>query len=96
MALLDDVKQALRISNVGYDAEVTDLIESAKKDLEISGIPTTVILDTDPQIKQAIKIYCKAHFGYNNPDAPRFLMAYQSLKISLCLSGDYGAPDVVE
>ena len=96
MALLDDVKQALRISNVGYNIEVTDLIESAKKDLEITGIPTTVILDTDPLIKRAITIYCKAHFGYNNPDADRLLDAYHSLKSHLCLSGDYGAPDVVE
>lgn len=96
MALLDDVKQALRISNVAYNTEITDLIESAKKDLQITGIPIEVILDTDPLIKRAITLYCKANYGYNNPDADRLLKAFDSLKTHLCLSGDYGASDVVE
>lgn len=41
MALLDDVKQALRISNTAMDIEVIDLIESAKAELANTGIDIT-------------------------------------------------------
>lgn len=97
MALLDDVKKALRISNAEYNTEVQDLIDAAKLDLEITGLYKPLILDSDALIKRAITLYCKAHFGYNNPDADRLQEAYSSLKTHLVLSGDYnGANDVVE
>lgn len=97
MALLDDVKKALRISNAEYNTEVQDLIDASKLDLEITGVLDTKIIDTDALVKRAIILYCKAHFGYNNPDADRLVQAYQSLKTHLVLSGDYnGANDVVE
>lgn len=97
MALLDDLKKALRISNAEYNTEVQDLINSAKLDLEITGIVAAKILDTDALIKRAITLYCKTHFGYNNPDADRLSQAYDSLKTHLVLSGDYnGANDAVE
>jgi hypothetical protein len=41
MALLDDVKQALRINNTAMDIEVIDLIESAKAELANTGIDIT-------------------------------------------------------
>lgn len=96
MALLDDVKKALRISNAEYNTEVQDLIDAAKLDLEITGLYKPLIIDTDALIKRAVTLYCKAHFGYNNPDADRLVQAYNSLKMHLSLSGDYnGANNVV-
>jgi hypothetical protein len=89
MALIDDVKAALRISttDTGIVGEVTDLISAAQYDLSLSG----VIADdtTDPLIKRAIITYCKANFGYNNPDADRFNASYTMLKAHLSMSGDY-------
>lgn len=38
MALLDDIKKTLRISNNVLDDEILELIESAKRDLTIAGI----------------------------------------------------------
>ena len=97
MALLDDVKKALRASDAEYNTEVQDLIDTAKLDLEITGVLAIKILDTDALIKRAITVYCKANFGYNNPDADRLTQSYSSLKSHLVLSGDYnGANDVVE
>jgi hypothetical protein len=89
MALLDDVKAALRLTttDTGIVAEVEDLIEAAQADLSLSGVNAE---DTsDPLIKRAIVTYCKSHFGYNNPDADRFNKSYESLKAHLGLSGDY-------
>lgn len=95
MALLDDIKQTLRISNIAMDLEVTDLIESAKLDLKISGINydkkivVNSVEEVDPLIKRAITTYCKAYFGYDNSDADRFKESYEMLKIHLALSSEY-------
>ena len=90
MALLDDVKVALRISasNTSFNTEINDLISAAQRDLQVSGIKVT---DTsDPLIKRAITTYCKAYFGYDNPDADRFEKAYNAIKLHLMLSSEYG------
>jgi uncharacterized phage protein (predicted DNA packaging) len=91
--MLQDVKLALRISNNAYDNEVSDLIESARLDLIQSGVSSSIVNDTnvDPLIKRAIITYCKAHFGYDNPEADRFHDAYIMLKQHLSLAGDYRA-----
>lgn len=91
MALIDDVKKALRISNSAHDTEVTDLIAAGKLDLEYSALDAAYIVDTDALVKRALTLYCKAHFGYDNPDAQRYAEAYEKLKISMALSGEYNA-----
>jgi len=90
MALLDDVKIALRISatNSSFNTEINDLISAAQRDLQVSGIKVTD--PTDPLIKRAIVTYCKAHFGYDNPEAERFEKAYNAIKLHLMLSSEYG------
>ncbi|SMO54995.1 head-tail connector protein [Melghirimyces algeriensis] len=87
MALIDDVKLALRVTAVEFDSEIQDLIDGAKLDLQLSGVVNLV--DTDPLIKRAVIVYCKAHFGYDNPEADRFLRSYDLLKMHLTLSSDY-------
>ena len=88
MALIDDVKLVLRSKAIAYDGEVTDLIEMAKIDLSVGGVE--VIVETEPLTKQAIKLYCKANFGYDE-NSEKFAKAYESLKISMALCGDYKA-----
>lgn len=91
--MLEDVKTALRISNSAFNSEVEDLIEAAREDLKLSGVSSEkVALDTDPLIKRAIVTYCKANFGYDNPDAIRFQDSYVMLKQHLSLAGDYIEP----
>ena len=93
MALLDDVKVALRISasNTSFNTEINDLIGAAQRDLLVAGIKVT---DTaDPLIKRAIVTYCKAHFGYDNPEAERFERAYNAIKMHLMLSTEYGGTE---
>lgn len=93
MALLDDVKLALRISSSAFDTEVQDLIYAAKADLQLSGVDKLKILDTDPLIKRAVITYVKANFGFDNPDAERFQQAYYLLKMHLASSLDYTGGD---
>lgn len=87
MALLDFIKMHLRISSTDFDEEVDGLINAAISDLSLSGVGN--LDEDDPLIKRAIATYCKAHFGYDNPDAERFQQAYDMLKTHLSLSSDY-------
>lgn len=94
MALIDDVKLALRITNSTFDREVEDLINAARRDLVLSGVLQTKANDeNDPLIKRAITVYCKAHFGYDNPEAERFQQSYDMLKAHLTLSQEYTVGD---
>lgn len=87
--LLDDVKTALRVSGTALDTEIQDLIDAAKADLQLSGVHADKIIDPDPLIKRAVIVYCKAHFGWDNPEADRFAKSYDMLKQHLTLSTEY-------
>lgn len=87
--MLDDVKTALRFSGTSLDTEIQDLIEAAKADLSLSGVHPSKIIDTDPLIKRAVIVYCKAHFGWNNPDSEKLQQSYEMLKRQLALSQEY-------
>lgn len=87
---LSDVKNALRVSGTDSDAEILDLIEAAKADLILSGVHESKIVETDPLVRRAIIVYCKAHFGYDDSKlAERFEQSYISLKNHLTLSTEY-------
>ena len=87
--IIDDIKISLRISNTGYDSEILDLIEEAKADIVSRGVLTEKVVETDPLIKRAIKTYCKANFGLNNPDSERLQACYESIRNHLTMSIDY-------
>lgn len=96
--ILDDVKQALRISptNTAFDVEIQDLIEASRLDMIQSGVSDLKANDdTDALIKRAIITYCKAHFGYDNPEADRFTQSYIMLKQHLALASDYNGDSSV-
>lgn len=88
MALIDDIKLSLRIKNTAYDMEIQDLIDACKIDLNIAGVQE--VDETEPLTAQAIKLYCKGNFGYDE-NSEKFQQAYGSLKIVMALASDYKA-----
>lgn len=94
--MLNDIKNSLRVNGTDLDNEILDLIESAKADLILSGVNKDKVVDTDPLIKRAITVYCKANFGYDDVNmAGRFEQSYISLKHHLTLSAEYTVGDIV-
>ena len=78
MALLDEMKLVLRVASEVYDPEVQMLIDAALADMERVGVDPD-LLDPDdpvPLVKKAVAVYCKSHFGYDNPEAGRFDDSY--------------------
>ncbi len=85
-AILKDVKDAIRVKADSVNDEVEGLIAACKKEMEIAGI--LVIDETDPLVKQAIKLYCKAHYGYDEK-SEKFRASFEALRDSMALSGEY-------
>ena len=85
--MLEAVKLAMRpaIKTDVYDNEIQDLIAAAKADLSRVGILGD---DSDPLIRQAIKTYCRLHFG-SPPDAEKLERSYNTQVGSLMGSGKY-------
>ena len=84
--MLEKIRKDLRINNSEYDDEIKDLISACKQDLKLSGVSSSRISDTDPLIIQAVKTYCKANFGYDNPDSEKFKESYALLKQHLAIA----------
>jgi len=91
--MLTKVKKALRISNTAFDDEIQDLIDGALSDLQLSGVVNAV--ETDSLIIRAVVTYCKANFGWDNPDAKRLQESYEMLRNHLSQSLDYNTLVVV-
>ena len=92
MALLNNVKAVLRVThNALDDAEIKPLIEAAKMELEVAGVVN--IKEDDPLVERYVTAYCKAHFGYDNPDAARLEAVANSLKNTLTQLEKYKTPD---
>lgn len=88
MQLLDEVKSALRVStnDAGINSEIKTLVQACVLDLKSAGVK--IDLDDD-LIKLAIVTFCKARFGFDNPDAEGFSKSYTIIKQHLMNYGEY-------
>ena len=84
--MVTEARGWLRLSTQSRDDEIKQVMEACLIDLSNGGV--VVIDPDDPAVKQALKLFLKSQFGYDN-DAERFGKAYEFLKASLALSGDY-------
>lgn len=83
--LVQKLKTRIRAMSSSSEEEISDLAESCRKELEMSGVYGD---ESDPTYYQAIVLYCKANYGYDE-DTDRFRMAFAALRDAMNLSGDY-------
>lgn len=86
MAILDDVKLALRLTTQAYDSELTGLINAGVADLGVAGV--TEDDTTDPLINRAVITYCKVNFG-SPSDYDRLKASYDEQKAQLQTATGY-------
>lgn len=84
--LLSLVKQWLRIVTDALNDELLQTIQSCELDLINGGV--VKVDSSDAVVQQAVKLYCKAMFGYDS-ESKKFADAYEHLKAALALSGIY-------
>lgn len=93
MALLDDVKVALRVvtDDAGITGQINDLIEEAKLDLsKTANISAAAVAAPDALVKGAIKCYCGAMWSDDPDEADRLKRCYDDYKAKLAMSSAYG------
>lgn len=86
MALIDDVKMALRIKTDKFDTELTNKIQAAKLDLGVAGV--VIPSEIDALVEEAIITYCKMNFGLPE-DADRLKRSYDEQKAQLSNATGY-------
>ena len=84
--MLEKIKEALRIKHSESDNDIRDQILAAKADMYRVGI--NKVDEKDFLIIQAIKLYVKWQLNFED-DAIRYMLAYEKLRDSLSLCGDY-------
>ncbi len=94
--MLAKIKKAIRRTSSALDDYIGWLVGSCKADLMIGGIYSVQLareasIDAidDPLLQQAVILYCKRDFADTAEDAERYGRAYENIKVSLALSGDY-------
>lgn len=85
-ALLPEAKVWIRKSSGSLDDEIKQTVEAALLDLSIAGIKN--IDAGDALIKQAVKLYLKAQFGFNE-ESDKYEVAYEHVKAAMSLCSDY-------
>lgn len=90
MALIDTVRQALRIKSTALDSEIMVLIEACKVDMAMAGVSR--IDEDDPSFMAACIQYCKANFGQDSEGSTRerWERCYKALRDSMSMSREYG------
>ena len=93
MALIDDIKAALRVTSPKMDVEVQSLIDAAIADMKRVGVRDSLVeQDSITGLpKMAVVLYCKANFGYDNSEADRFMDSYRETVVSLMNSTAYNS-----
>lgn len=91
MALIDTVRQALRIKSTALDNEILVLIEACKVDMDMAGVSKTD--EEDPSFTAACIQYCKANFGQDTEESTRerWGKCYRALRDSMAMSKEYGS-----
>lgn len=88
--MLDEVRTALRVDGNDLDAEIQGLMDAAVADLALSGVAQAKVQEmTDPLIRRAVIIYCRAHFDYADQAAEKLTQSYAMLKSHLSMAEDY-------
>lgn len=91
--MLNKVKLALRLKTDVYDTEITDLIEAAKADLQITDIYLSKLEnagESNPLIIRAVILYCKLYFGFvEDGEFSRIKKAYDELKAQLSMNSEF-------
>lgn len=80
--LLAACRAALRIPDTcyDYDDEIADCIDAARAELRSGGVAASKVSDdSDGRIRLAVKVYVKANFGMDNPDAERLAASFDSM-----------------
>lgn len=77
LTIADKVKLALRISHTLLDAEISDVITSARSELERAGVKPDTAQGDSEIVETAIKTYALAYYASDVKDAERYQESFK-------------------
>jgi len=85
VALIDDIRTSIGLSDTSRDFEVRALIDAAIEDMRRVGVldPNSTEADIVGLYAVAVISYCKANFGFDNPDMVKFNDSYRRITCDL-------------
>lgn len=81
--LLAEVKRVLRVTSAAFDGEVGMLAGAAVADMVRAGVSEACVCAMGPLVRQAVCLYCKANFGFDNEEAARLQGSYRQTVVDL-------------
>ena len=90
MNIVERVRKALNVTSNAFDDELRDVVEAARRDMEMSGVPRRVARDeNNADVVQAIKCFVKADQAWEEPAiAQKQLDSYNAIVNKLSLTHD--------
>ena len=75
----------VRVSGDAFDAEIKANVAAAMSDMRRAGVRESLLdpAALHPLAWSAVTLYLKARFGYDNPEAPRFMESYRQVVTDL-------------
>lgn len=89
--ILDECRAALGLTDSYFDDQITLLIAAARAKMARGGVPETKANDEDDAlVTVCITCFVKAMIGNDNPDAERYLAAFEAIVSQLKMSRTLG------
>lgn len=90
MNIVERVRKALNVTSNVFDDELRDVVEAAREDMRMSGVPLRVARDeSNADVIQAIKCYVKAEQAWEEPAiAQKQMESYTAIVQKLALTYD--------
>lgn len=90
MNIVERVRKALNITSNAFDDELRDVVEAARRDMELSGVPRRVARDeTNAEVIQAIKCFVKSEQAWEEPNiAAKQMESFNAIVNKLALTYD--------
>lgn len=81
MALVDELRAELRVTTDALDGEISMWKDAALADMARVGVSRDLLWEDtlDPYVRAAVSLFVKAHFGYDNSEAERFMDSYRQM-----------------
>lgn len=84
-----EARRAVRLTSEAMDEELNALVRAGAADLATAGVTEPENSAALTLYDQALRMYLRAHFEPDAPEAPRCLEIYRALKETMSLCDDY-------
>lgn len=95
MLTVNEARKAVRLTSTAMDDELMAMVHAGAADLATAGVIEPEDSGALYLYNQALRMYLRAHFEPDAPEAPKCLDIYRSLKETMSLCDTYREADAV-